>query len=205
MAKPKFDGNEQFLPSDISHPRAKQYQVGRLLEGLQRTVSLAVEKRLVKCDFVSPAQATDAQRRAAYLASNAGEKFRNFRDDGINNYGPGMTEYVNKVREATRSIDRQETEIADRHWQALSTLERQTIELEKAALDTYAMQAISHEQVDPPSTPQLDALSRKIGAEIAPLEKQRQETLHQVWNELPIKTRALIIQTQEEAKYLKAL
>lgn len=205
MAAPKFDGTERLLPTDNNHCGGEQHQFGQLVEDLQRTVSQAVEKRLLKGDFVSPAEAPDADKRAANLANNAGEKFRNFRDDGFNNYGPGMTEYVNKAREATRSIDRQETEIADRHWQALSTQERQAIEQEKAVRDIYAMQALYRAQVDPPSTPHLDALAGKIGADIAALERQRQEKLLRVWQELPIQTRARIIQTQEEAKHFKAL
>lgn len=182
------------------------HDFGGILGDMQRSINSAVEEHIRKGDFVHPKeQPASTDKRAAQLADGADRKIPTLRDDGMASYGPGMDEYTANARKACAGIDKKEEEIAAKRWQSLGPDEQKTIQQEKIARDNYEMQLVYHSNPNPPKTPHLDAFTQKIKSDIEPLEKQREDKLHEVWRDLPVETKARIFRNEEESKHFKAL
>jgi len=179
--------------------------------GIHKEVDHAVEQRLKKGDYVAPPNQPNLASAADHAVTSAmnsevtlslgslvihGTEF----EDKTAIYGGGLDGYADLARAATRNIDSKEREIGRKHWAALSPSEQRIIKTEKADRENYDFVAVYHSKYNPPATPHLNAFTKGVEAAIAPLERERQATLHKVWHDLPAASKAGIYRSQEEQK-----
>ena len=117
-------------------------------------------------------------------------------------YNPGLDEFNKKAGAATMDIDRKEDEIALKKWDALPADKKAAIEKEMENADRQSREAGLGASISGSHTPLRDAYMNSLSHDLAPLERERQARMHQVWNTLPKATKSEIYREQETEKFV---